>query len=66
VQIAVNEARNRRRSAGRRAGLELRIVAEPATAARATAPSAQSETLEVQERRRLVDRLHGSARTTNS
>jgi len=59
VQIAINEARNRRRSAGRRAGLELRIVAEPATAVRAVAPSAESETLDAQERRRLVDRLHG-------
>jgi RNA polymerase sigma-70 factor (ECF subfamily) len=40
VRIAINEARNRRRSAGRRAGLTLRLGGE-----RSVAPSAETEAL---------------------
>jgi RNA polymerase sigma-70 factor, ECF subfamily len=51
VQIAINEARNRRRSAGRRAGLALRATGE----ARPThASSAESEALGAQERAGLL------------
>ncbi len=53
VQIAVNEARNRRRAAGRRAGLALRL--NPGLAEPGTAPSAESEALAMQERARLTD-----------
>ncbi len=52
VQIAVNEARNRRRAAGRRAGLALRL--NPAAAEADLAPSAESEALALQERARLA------------
>ena len=52
VQIAINEARNRRRGAGRRAGLALRLVDDPA-AARAAA-SAETEALAGEERARLA------------
>jgi RNA polymerase sigma factor (sigma-70 family) len=52
VQIAVNEARNRRRSAGRRAGLALRL--NPPIAQPDSAPSAEAEALAVQERARLA------------
>jgi RNA polymerase sigma factor (sigma-70 family) len=55
VQIAVNEARNRRRSAGRRAGLTLRLSGEPVSAA--AAPSAEDEALAAAERTRLVAAL---------
>jgi RNA polymerase sigma factor (sigma-70 family) len=52
VQIAVNEARNRRRAAGRRAGLALRVsgeLAEPHAAS-----SAETEALATAERARLA------------
>ena len=52
VQIAVNEARNRRRSAGRRAGLALRL--NPPVAQPESAPSAEAEALAVQERAQLA------------
>jgi RNA polymerase sigma factor (sigma-70 family) len=49
VQIAVNEARNRRRGAGRRAGLALRVaVADDPVA------SAENEALAAVERKRLL------------
>src|SRR5579884_2309030 len=51
IQIAVNEARNRRRAAGRRAGLTLRLGPNPAEAG--SAPSAEAEALAVQDRARL-------------
>ena len=51
VRIAVNEARNRRRGEGRRAGLALRLAA-PAEAA--SAPSAEEEALAGEERLRLA------------
>ena len=57
VAIALNEARNRRRGAGRRAGLALRLAAEAGTVGglggRAT-PSAEVSVLAVAERTRLL------------
>src|SRR5689334_24108699 len=41
VRIAVNEARNRRRGAGRRANLALRVAPDPRTAG--SVPSAETE-----------------------
>jgi RNA polymerase sigma-70 factor (ECF subfamily) len=52
VQIAVNEARNRRRAAGRRAGLVLRL--NPSFTGAAPAPSAESEALAGEERAQLA------------
>ena len=52
VQIAVNEARNRRRAAGRRAGLALRV--SPTSSEPASVPSAESEALAGQERAQLA------------
>jgi RNA polymerase sigma factor (sigma-70 family) len=50
VRISVNEARNRRRGAGRRAGLALRLSIEPAR----EAASAEREALVAEERARLA------------
>jgi RNA polymerase sigma factor (sigma-70 family) len=52
VQIAINEARNGRRAAGRRAGLALRVGDDPAGSL--AAPSAEAETLASEERARLA------------
>ena len=52
VQIAVNEARNRRRAAGRRAGLILRL--KPELEVPGSVPSAESAALERDERTRLA------------
>jgi RNA polymerase sigma-70 factor (ECF subfamily) len=52
VQIAVNEARNRRRAAGRRAGLALRL--NPSLARPDSVPSAESEALAGEERAQLA------------
>lgn len=52
VQIAVNEARNRRRAAGRRAGLALRVSSD--AAGPHVASSAETETLAAEERARLA------------
>lgn len=52
VQIAINEARNRRRSSGRRAALALRLQDEPAGAG--VAPSAEAHALLAAERTRLL------------
>ena len=49
LQIVVNEARNRRRASGRRAGLELRLAAEEETA-----PSAEMLAVGGEERRALL------------
>jgi RNA polymerase sigma-70 factor (ECF subfamily) len=56
VQIGVNEARNRRRGAGRRAGLALRLGSSAAQAPPA-APSAEAEALAAVEREELVAAL---------
>jgi RNA polymerase sigma-70 factor (ECF subfamily) len=55
LQIVANEARNRRRSAGRRAGLALR--AAEAAPADDLAPSAEAAVLATEARRRLVRAL---------
>ncbi|HJS95928.1 MAG TPA: RNA polymerase sigma factor [Solirubrobacteraceae bacterium] len=52
VRIAVNEARNRRRAAGRRAGLALRL--NPGFANPGAVPSAESEALAGEERAQLA------------
>jgi RNA polymerase sigma factor (sigma-70 family) len=52
VRIAMNEARNRRRAAGRRAGLMLRL--NPAFAQSGSVPSAESVALEGEERAQLA------------
>lgn len=53
VQIAVNEARNRRRAAGRRAGLVLRL--NPSFTEPDSVPSAESEALAGEERAQLAE-----------
>jgi RNA polymerase sigma factor (sigma-70 family) len=55
VRIAVNEARNRRRGAGRRAALTLRLVADPAGVR--AAPSAEDETLATEQRAQLAAQI---------
>jgi RNA polymerase sigma-70 factor (ECF subfamily) len=55
VRIAVNEARNRRRGAGRSAGLALRLRANPAGPGES--PSAEIEALAADERARLASAL---------
>src|SRR5689334_8475243 len=52
IQIAVNEARNRRRAAGRRAGLALRL--SPSVMTPDPVPSAESEALAGEERAQLA------------
>lgn len=52
VQIAVNEARNRQRGAGRRDRLALRLSSEPDT--EGVAPSAETEALAADQRTRLA------------
>ena len=52
VQIAVNEARNRRRAAGRRAGLALRV--SPGATEPDWVPSAETEALAGEERAQLA------------
>jgi len=52
VRIAINEARNRRRSAGRRAGLELRLATTRGDAR--VGASAQADALVGHERERLL------------
>jgi RNA polymerase sigma factor (sigma-70 family) len=57
LQIVANEARNRRRSAGRRAQLALR--AERAEIVGATAPSPEHAVVDAAERERLLEALDG-------
>jgi RNA polymerase sigma factor (sigma-70 family) len=58
VHIAINEARNRRRGAGRRATLLLRLAQEPAHSAHparpGAAPSAEAEAVAAADRARLA------------
>jgi RNA polymerase sigma factor (sigma-70 family) len=51
LRIVVNEARNRRRAAGRRAGHELRFAADRAMQAGETAPSPEAAVLVAESRR---------------
>jgi RNA polymerase sigma-70 factor, ECF subfamily len=53
VQIAINEARNRRRAAGRRAGLALRL--NESLVEGGSVPSAESEALASAERAQLAE-----------
>ena len=68
LQIVVNEARNRRRSEGRRAALALRAAAEAATGRRridpqsssgGAAPSPEGELLAGEDRERLLAAVNG-------
>jgi RNA polymerase sigma-70 factor (ECF subfamily) len=55
LKIVANEARNRRRSAGRRVGLALRAAREEASGG--AAPSPEAEALAAEERDRLLAAL---------
>ena len=55
LRIVANEARNRRRSAGRRAGLALRVAQERPSGD--AAPSPEEAALAGERRRRLADAL---------
>jgi RNA polymerase sigma-70 factor, ECF subfamily len=57
LQIVANEARNRRRSAGRRAGLALRALADEGVSGDA-APSPEAALLSREERSRLLDAVN--------
>jgi RNA polymerase sigma factor (sigma-70 family) len=64
LQIVANEARNRRRSAGRREHLALRALAASTSSGEA-APSPEEATLDADERARLLaalEHLSGEAR----
>jgi RNA polymerase sigma factor (sigma-70 family) len=64
LQIVANEARNRRRSAGRREHLALRVLAASTSSGEA-APSPEEATLDADERVRLLaalEQLTGEAR----
>jgi RNA polymerase sigma-70 factor (ECF subfamily) len=56
LRIVGNTARNRRRSAGRRLGLRLRV--EAAASAARTAPSPEAEVLGEERRRALLDAVN--------
>ena len=63
LQIVANEARNRRRSAGRRAALELRLAAEGPSGG--AAPSPEASAVDAERRRELLaamERLSEEAR----
>jgi len=57
LRIVANEARNRRRAAGRRAGYELRFATDRAAAQPGTAPSPEAAVLLTESRRSVVDAL---------
>jgi RNA polymerase sigma factor (sigma-70 family) len=57
LRIVVNEARNRRRAAGRRAGHELRFAADRAMQAGETAPSPEAAVLVTESRRSVLAAL---------
>lgn len=57
LAIVVNTARNRRRSARRRASLQLRAEADAALGA-ATSPSAESSVLAAEQRRHLLSAVN--------
>jgi RNA polymerase sigma factor (sigma-70 family) len=56
LQIVANEARNRRRAAGRRAGLALRAAAEGSSGG--AAPSPEGALLAAEERERLLEAVN--------
>jgi RNA polymerase sigma-70 factor (ECF subfamily) len=55
LRIVANEARNRRRSGGRRGALELRLAAEEPSGG--AAPSPEAATLAAEQRRALLEAL---------
>jgi RNA polymerase sigma-70 factor, ECF subfamily len=57
LQIVANEARNRRRSSGRRAALSLRAAAEESSGD--AAPSPEGALLAGEDRERLLDAVNG-------
>lgn len=57
LKIVTNEARNKRRSAGRRTGLELRLAGQPVRDD--AAPSPEAAALAADDRRSLVAALNG-------
>jgi RNA polymerase sigma-70 factor, ECF subfamily len=57
LRIVVNEARNRRRAAGRRAGHELRFAADRAMQPGETAPSPEAAVLVAESRRSVLAAL---------
>jgi RNA polymerase sigma factor (sigma-70 family) len=57
LRIVANEARNRRRSSGRRAALALRVEREDVSGG--AAPSPETAVLAADERGRLLDALEG-------
>jgi RNA polymerase sigma-70 factor (ECF subfamily) len=60
LQIVANEARNRRRSAGRRAHLAVRAAAEqPDATAGGAAPSPEMAALAAEQRRLLMEAVNG-------
>jgi RNA polymerase sigma factor (sigma-70 family) len=68
LQIVANEARNRRRSAGRREHLALRVLAASTSSGEA-APSPEEATLDADERVRLLaalEQLTGEAREVHA
>lgn len=58
LQIVANEARNRRRSAGRRANLALR-AAEESSASGGAAPSPEASLLAAEQREKLLAAVNG-------
>ena len=59
LRIVANEARNRRRAAGRRAGHELRFAADRAAAPGEAAPSPEAAVLVTETRRSVAAALAG-------
>jgi RNA polymerase sigma factor (sigma-70 family) len=57
LQIVANEARNRRRSAGRRAALAVRAAAESPSGG--AAPSPEAALLDAEQRETLLAAVHG-------
>jgi RNA polymerase sigma factor (sigma-70 family) len=59
LQIVANEARNRRRSEGRRAALALRAMADPQSSSGGAAPSPEGALLAGEDRERLLEAVNG-------
>ena len=59
LQIVANEARNRRRSEGRRAALALRAAADPGASSGGAAPSPEGALLAGEDRERLLAAVNG-------
>lgn len=59
LQIVANEARNRRRSEGRRAALAMRAVADSQSSSGGAAPSPEGALLAAEDRERLLAAVNG-------